>query len=153
MMLRVCRHVRPNGQGCLAAPMADAPFCFWHSPDHSAEVVEAGRLGGLRRTREHTVGGAYQVEGLGSVAQIRRLLEIAVVDCLSLDNSVARVRSLAYLGMVALKLLEDGELEARLAAVEAVVTPPRLSVEAIFPGGDGAEADEGAIVFVEEEPA
>jgi hypothetical protein len=67
------------------------------------------------------VAGAYEFAGLGTVTDIRRLLEVAVIDTLSLENSVARSRTLAYLGQTALKCLEVGELEGRLAMLEAAV--------------------------------
>lgn len=152
MLTRTCGQRKDDGTPCQATPMKDRALCFWHSPDHAQAATEARRLGGLRRAREHTVGGAYEVDGLASVAQVRRLLEIGVVDCLALDNSIARVRTLAYLATVALRLLEVGEYEARLAALEAVVTPPRLSGDLLFPGSDGVEVDEATIVFEEEEP-
>jgi hypothetical protein len=60
---------------------------------------------------------------LDSVPKVRRLLEIAVLDTLSLENSVARSRTLAYLAQVALKTLEVGEFEARLEALEATMGP------------------------------
>ncbi len=98
--------------------MQDSRHCFWHSPEHAQEVAEARRLGGLRRRREGTVAGAFGLEGLGSVGDIRRLLEVAAFDTLSLDNSVARSRALAYLAQVLLKFHQAGELEERLAALE-----------------------------------
>ena len=58
-----------------------------HSPEHAAEAAEARRLGGLRRRREVAVTGAYEFPGLQSVADIRRILEIAVLDTLGLENS------------------------------------------------------------------
>ena len=54
---------------------------------------EARRVGGLRRRREGTVQAAYDFEGLATIPQIRRLLEVAVVDTLSLENSIARSRA------------------------------------------------------------
>lgn len=53
-------------------------------------------------------------------AEARRL---AVLDTLSLENSVAHSRTLAYLAQVALKALEVGEFEARLEALEKAVIP------------------------------
>ena len=50
-----------------------------HSPEHAEEVTEARRLGGLRRRREVAITGAYDLGGLESVADIRRLIEIAVL--------------------------------------------------------------------------
>ena len=120
---RGCQARKETGEPCQQAPLHDSEFCFWHSPDHAEEAAEARRLGGLRRRREKTVSGAYDFEGLGDVGQVRRLLEIAALDTLSLENSVARSRTLAYLAQVALKALEVGEFEARLEALEATMGP------------------------------
>ena len=123
---RVCQAVKEDGSRCEAPPLVDEDFCFWHSPKHSEEVAEAGRLGGLRRRREKTVAAAYDLEGLDTVLQVRRLLQIAVMDTLGLENSIARSRVLAYLAQVALKTLEAGALQERLAALE-VAMGPRLA--------------------------
>ena len=81
-------------------------------------MAEARRLGGLRRRREVAVAGAYDFDGLETVAGLRRLLVIAALDTLGLENSIARARTLVYLVGVAGKLLETGELEERLAYLE-----------------------------------
>ncbi len=104
---------------CRAAPVKDGDHCFWHSPEYAEDVAEARRLGGLRRRREVAVSGAYEVNGLETVGDLRRLLVIAALDTLGLENSIARARTLGYLVGVAGKLLETGELEERLAALEA----------------------------------
>ena len=71
--------------------MRDQPFCFWHHPDHKTEAAEARRLGGLRRRREKTLEGAYDLhEGFRSVDGILRFVEIGAIDLLGLDTSVAR---------------------------------------------------------------
>ena len=123
---RVCRATKDDGSRCEAPPLVDEDFCFWHSPEHAEEVAEAGRLGGLRRRREKTVAAAYDLEGLDTVSQVRRLLQIAVMDTLGLENSIARSRVLAYLAQVALKTLEAGALQERLAELE-VAMGPRLA--------------------------
>jgi hypothetical protein len=92
-----------------------------HSPEHAKEVQEARRLGGLRRKREATLSGAYNFEGLSSIDGIQRLLEIVTLDTLSLENGVARNRTLAYLTMVALRVLEVGDLEQRVSMLEDAV--------------------------------
>lgn len=74
---------------------------------------------GRRRRREKTVSGAYDFEGLGSIEAIRRILEIATIDALGLENSIARARVLIAAALAATKLLETGELADRLAALEA----------------------------------
>jgi len=121
--LASCRFQKDNGERCRATPMHGEDFCFWHHPEHTEEAAEARRLGGLRRRKEKITEGAYDFEGLESVTQIRRLLEVAVVDTLGLESSIARSRTLAYLAQMALKALEVGELEERLATLEHVMLP------------------------------
>jgi len=121
--IRACKALREDGKRCQAPPLLDGHFCLMHSPEHAEEMAEARRLGGLRRRREKAVSGAYDFEGLADVGQVRRLVEIAALDTLSLENSVARSRTLAYLAQVALKALEVGELEQRIENLERLVAP------------------------------
>lgn len=123
VVARSCRAETGKGEPCRQAPLQEGEFCFWHSPDHTTEAAEARRLGGLRRRKEKAVSGAYEVEGLATVDQIRRLIEIAVLDTLSMENSIARSRTLGYLGQVALKVLEVGDFQERLVALEAAMGP------------------------------
>jgi hypothetical protein len=118
-----CAAVTTGGAPCRQAPLTGRDHCFWHDPDNTNEAQEARRLGGLRRRKERTVAGAYEFDGLASAEQIRRLVEIAVVDTLGLENSVARARTLAYLAQTAAKLLELGDLEFRLQEVESALEP------------------------------
>lgn len=120
---RVCVFVKSGGGTCGAPPLQDADLCFWHHPDHTVEAAEARKIGGQRRRRELVVGGAFDFEGLGSVGSIRRLIEVAAVDALGLENSISRARTLAYLAQTAARLLETGELEDRLAALEHALRP------------------------------
>ena len=95
-----------------------------HSPEHAEEVAESRRLGGLRSRREVAIGGAYDYRGIDTVYDIKRLIEIAVLDTLAIDNSLSRNRTLAYLAQSALKALETGELEERIEALESAVRSP-----------------------------
>ena len=98
--------------------MRDRDYCFWHDPDHEEAANEARRLGGQRRRREKVVSGAYAFADLDSAQTIRRIVEIAVLDTLQLENSVSRNRTLAYLAQTAVKLLEVSELEQRITTLE-----------------------------------
>jgi hypothetical protein len=115
-----CRARNAGGEPCGAPPLHGQKKCFWHSAEHAAEAAEARRLGGMRRRREGTLAGAYELESLASVPDLRRLLEIASYDALGLENSVARVRALTAIVQVGARLLETGEIEERVAALEAV---------------------------------
>ena len=124
-MLTRCAGRQRDGRQCGAWPIRGEAHCLWHSPEREDEAGEARRLGGLRRKRERTVVGAYHIDGLGSIEDLRRILEIVAVDTLSLDNGIARSRALIALVGVGAKLLEVGELAARIAILEAALGPGR----------------------------
>lgn len=121
MVVATCAGERPDGRRCRSWPIRGEPYCLWHSPDREEEATEARRLGGLRRRREKAVSGAFDFDGLDSVQSIRRLVEIAAIDTLGLENSIVRSRTLISAAMAAAKLLETGELEARIATLEAAI--------------------------------
>ncbi|MBN1321152.1 MAG: hypothetical protein JXA87_09965 [Thermoleophilia bacterium] len=118
---RGCEFVMGDGRLCRSPALRGERFCLFHSPEHEEEAAEARRLGGLRRRKEKTLVGAYELEGLRTVPAIQRLLEIATLDVLALENSVARARALTYICQTALRCLEVGELEERLEALEAAL--------------------------------
>ena len=118
VMRRQCAFPSPGGKPCRAAPLHDSQFCFMHSPEHIKDRQEARRLGGLRRKRESTISSAYQFDSLTSVEGIRGIVEVAVLDTLAAENSIARSRTLGYLAQVALHTLEVGNLEERIANLE-----------------------------------
>lgn len=142
-MLVRCAGRQPDGRSCGAWPIRGERFCLWHSPEREEEATEARRLGGLRRKRERTVAGAYDLEGLASVPALRRILEVVAVDTLSLDNGIARSRTLIALVGAAAKLIEVGELEDRVSALEAALAD-RPVPEAIFPKAEPVQAGAAA---------
>lgn len=141
MVGRTCAFELADGRRCRATPLRDGPACFWHAPEREEEAAEARRLGGLRRRREKTVAGAYDFAGLGTIESIRRILEIATIDALGLENSIVRARVLISAALAAAKLLETGELEARLEALETAFGAGREG--AAGPGALDTEHDLG----------
>ena len=120
---RTCNARRDDGEPCGAAPLRDGLYCLMHDPAQADVVAEGRRLGGSRRRKEATVAGAYDIEGLDTVPQLRRIVAIVLTDALSMENSVARGRLLLAATQTAAKLLEVGELEQRLEEVEAIMGP------------------------------
>ena len=123
---RTCSAITETGERCRQRPIKGRSLCFWHDPEHSEEAEQARRLGGQRRRREKITEGAYDLEGLETPHEIRRVLEIAIIDALSLDNSVPRSRVLIAGAIAAARLLEVGEQEERLEALEAALGPRAL---------------------------
>jgi hypothetical protein len=103
--------------------LRDSDFCFWHDPDHREEADQARKLGGQRRRREKITEGAYDLEGLDTVEGIRRLVEIAVMDTLGLENSVSRSRTLIAGAAAAAQLLKAGEQEEFMRSLETALGP------------------------------
>ena len=105
-MRRRCLAVNAQGQPCRAAPLRDGERCRMHAPEFAAEVADARKLGGIRRRREVTLGGAYDFDGLNSPADVVRLTEIAIMDVLSLDNAAMRSRLLLQAVRIANNVIE-----------------------------------------------
>jgi len=122
-MLKTCKATNDRGEPCRAHPLRDSAFCLVHDPEQADAVQEARRLGGRNRRTEVTVATIFDVEGLESVPQIRRLAEIAMGDLLRQEPSINRARTLLYLVQVALALHMKGEIEQRLEAIEAALAP------------------------------
>jgi len=118
---RRCAGTKPDGQPCQMAPLHDRPYCFAHDPERAAEAAEARRMGGLRRRKEGTIAVAFDLPGLDTVAGIRRLLDIVVTDSGGMENGIARLRVILATARAATALLKVGELEDRLAVLEAAL--------------------------------
>jgi len=74
-----------------------------------------------------TLRGVYELDGLDGIEPIRRILDIAILGALSQENSLNRSRVLIAGVLAAVKLLEVGEQEERLAAIEAALGPRAIS--------------------------
>src|SRR3954447_21090636 len=103
---KTCRGIGNRGERCRAQVLRDSDFCVFHDPEHAEAVSEGRRLGGLRRRREGTLAAAYDFDGLATVRELRRLLEITTLDTLQLENSVSRNRALMASVQTGAKLLE-----------------------------------------------
>jgi hypothetical protein len=120
-VIKTCKGTTRAGQPCRANPADEPDYCAFHDPEHADAVQEGRRVGRQRRKRETTLAAAYEVESVRTIPNIQRLVDVAVFDALALDNNIARV--LAYLAQTAMKLVEAGEMEERLQAVEAALGP------------------------------
>ncbi len=120
---RACSATTKSGERCGATPLHESGVCFWHSPEHAEEAAAARKLGGQRRRRESTLVGAYELGPLDTVSGIRRLLEIAVLDALGMENGVARVRLLIAAAQALSRLLETGDLEELVEQFRRVLGP------------------------------
>jgi hypothetical protein len=84
-------------------------------------MAAARRAGGqARHGRKIGTTGDGPAVVLSSLGDVLALLERAVNDVLTLENSVNRARALGYLAGAWGALYESSELERRVAALEAL---------------------------------
>lgn len=128
---RSCKETNQQEQPCRRRPNTDSDYCFWHDLETADEAAQARRLGGLRRKREKVVSNIYGLGEFDTVPDLRRVLKVAVLDTMGLDNGVNRNRTLATLVLAGAKLLEIGELEERLNRVEATLAERPKPLKAV----------------------
>lgn len=117
---RRCSATTSRGAPCRMAPVtgSEPPRCFTHAPERARDRAKARKRGGeARRTLRLFAIGETPAE-LRDVVSIQRVLESTVLETQALPPGHERSRAIGSLLMIALKALEVGELEARLAALE-----------------------------------
>jgi hypothetical protein len=100
------------------APLEGERYCFTHHPDKARERAIARKRGGHNRQTPTVAEIPTEPIRLRTVRDVQELLEGAVADTLAQSNSAQRSRTLGYLLGIALRALEVGELEERLAMLE-----------------------------------
>ena len=75
-------------------------------------------MGGLRSSKENVIRTTYDIGSLTDTDELRRVMDIAVADTLTLPNSISRNRALSQLANTANRINETSELEQRINALE-----------------------------------
>ena len=114
-----CKATNRRGEPCGGYAMHGSEFCYAHDPARAKERARARAKGGRAR-HGRTIGAVgdadpVTVQTMGDVVS---LLEQAVNDVLSLENSLQRGRTIATLANVIIKALEFATLEERVEALE-----------------------------------
>ena len=123
-----CSYLTKAGRRCRAQPLPGESWCGLHHPANADRIAAGRKVGGSRRKRSTTNPG--EPMPLGSVDDVRAVLEVALADALSLDPSAGRVRAVVSVAAEAARLLERHDMEARLAEIEAAIAaalPRRLA--------------------------
>lgn len=117
---RPCRAKKPDGSACLTAALPDGDFCFFHDPDRADERHEANAAGG-RNGRMKTMDAAAPDVKVESCQDVVRLLSDTInqVRRGELDPRVAN--AVGYLANILIRAAEQGDMEKRMADLEAAV--------------------------------
>jgi hypothetical protein len=118
--LGMCRGRNRRGEPCGMPPLAESAHCWAHDPARARDRAAARKEGGRRRQAAAAAGPdePRAPVPLRDVGSVQAQLERAVADTLVQPNGAPRSRTLGYLLGIALRAIEVGELEERLAAVE-----------------------------------
>ena len=117
---RQCRAKTRSGKRCGGYAVKGSAFCLTHSPERARERAARNRRGGLARIIPKATAGqdAPRIESIGDVLL---LVNLTIADVWLLENTASRARALLAAAETAIKTLQIGELEARVAAIESAL--------------------------------
>lgn len=116
---RGCAARTRSGRPCSMPTIRGKRYCYAHSPDHAAQRAATHRAGGLARHTPHATDAGELPREARTLDDARAILTYTLRELGAHDNSLARVRVLLALHDAILRTWEVGELEARIAALEA----------------------------------
>jgi hypothetical protein len=113
-MAQTCAGVTKAGKPCEITMLADASFCFAHSPDHATERAEARRRGGRNKATARRAERLIPSRLVPTFAKIETALDDVLAGELDPKNATAA----AALARALVAVLQAGELEARVRDLE-----------------------------------
>ena len=120
-----CQAVKPDGSRCQAAALPGLDFCFFHDPSKAGARRDAQSLGGQQNRMKTLDATAPDVEVEDCQDVVKLISEtINQVRKGQIDPRVAN--AVGYLANVLIRAVEQGDMEKRLADLEAVVKNKRL---------------------------
>ncbi len=122
MATHQCKGVTKSGKRCGGYAVTHSGFCFTHDPDLVKARAERNRRGGLARAVKKVSGAAVQVSKIEDVLE---LVNKTILDSWELENTAARSRVLLGAADMAIKAMQIGALEERVAALERTVQESR----------------------------
>lgn len=113
-----CKARTQGGKPCQAKPLRGKSYCFTHDPANARARAAARRKGGERTRINH--GAAVLPAQVETIHEAREILRYVMGELMQHENSLQRARILLALHDSFIKSLEIGELEERIAALEAL---------------------------------
>jgi hypothetical protein len=114
-----CKAKTKGGRSCKMKPLHGSDYCYTHSPEAAAERAQSRRAGGLATKTPHSGDLAIIPADIATVTDARAILNYTLAELLVMDNGIARARVLLAAHDSFIRSFEIGELEERIAALEA----------------------------------
>jgi hypothetical protein len=113
-----CKGANSAGAPCSAQPVRPDGYCYWHSPQTATERAEARRRGGHARSNAARARKQLPAGNL-SVDELRGVVGVTIAKVLTGDIEPGAANSVANLTRAYVAIIEVGEFEERLVALEA----------------------------------
>lgn len=119
-MQKTCKATTKAGTRCQAKPIKGSSYCFSHDDNSAAARAAAHKLGGERTRTPH--GGNLEIipSEINTIQDARKILIYALAELAPMENSLQRVRAYLAIHDSFVISIANGELEARIAALEAM---------------------------------
>jgi hypothetical protein len=114
-----CHGKTKTGNPCKMPPLKGSKYCFTHNPETRTAQAVARKIGGYNSATPHAGNAEAIPADVQTIEQARGILNYTLAELLVMDNSIARARALLAAFDSFVKAFEIGELEARIAALEA----------------------------------
>ena len=119
METNVCHGTTKTGSPCDAAPLNNSDFCFFHDPARSEERLAASRRGGLRADKAVLSPDVPDVV-LKTAGDVLALIATTASQVRRGEIDTKIANCLAALCIIALRAIENSDLERRLNELESV---------------------------------
>lgn len=119
-----CQAVKPDGSRCQAAALPGTDFCFFHDPSKADERREAQSLGG-QQNRMKTLDASAPDMKVEDCQDVVKLISKTINQVRKGQIYPRVANAVGYLANVLIRAVEQGDLEKRLADLEAVVKNQR----------------------------
>ncbi len=116
-----CHGKTKNGEPCSVPALKGSKFCFTHSPEVGAARALAHRKGGQRRRVLHAGNPETIPASVRTIDDVLKVLDYALAESMPLENSIQRGRLIVAIAGAFIEAIKTGELESRLAAIEAAL--------------------------------
>lgn len=116
-----CKAKTQSGKPCSMAAIKGGRYCFTHSPQLGKIRAEAHARGGQRARIPH-VGNAEAITTQPrTIQEAMTILDYALAEVIAQENSIQRGRLLVAIAAGYVDAVKVGEIEPRLAALEAAL--------------------------------
>ena len=115
-----CKRVKADGNRCRANALSASEYCFFHDPSRAAERKAAQRAGGSVGKTAVLPPDTLDAP-LGSVTGVVTLLGQTMNQVRRGEIGPRVANAVGYLAATLLRGLEQGDIERRLAELEAIL--------------------------------